>query len=206
MQQKPMFLQRLRQRRSRSHLGFSILATTLAITACGGSDFLASPKNEAQVVYKNGVILTVDKDNSSAEAVAVRDGKILAVGNFNALSGYIGANTKVVDLKGKTMIPGIYDAHSHFSGARNTGTFVADLNSPPIGPVRKMDDLVASLQAQKAKVGPKDWVRGAGYDDTLIAEFRHPTRADLDKVSSTQPVYAGHVSGHLAVVNSAALA
>ncbi|MEO5607647.1 MAG: amidohydrolase [Polaromonas sp.] len=207
MNQKPMFLQKVRRSRgNRNHLGFALLATTLAISACGGSDSPVTPREEAQVVYKNGVVLTVDKDNSSAEAVAVRDGKILAVGGSTALSGYIGANTKVVDLKGKTMIPGIYDAHSHFSVATQTGTYVADLNSPPIGPVRTMDNLVASLVAQKAKVGAQDWVRGAGYDDTLIAEKRHPTRADLDRVSSTQPVYISHVSGHLTVANSAALA
>lgn len=206
MNQKHMFVQKVRRSRSnRNHLGFALLATTLSIAACGGSDSSPQPREEAQVVYRNGVVLTVDKDNSSAEAVAVRDGKILAVGGSTAISGYIGTNTKVVDLKGKTMIPGIYDAHSHFSGSKITGTFVADLNSPPIGPVSNMDELVASLQAQKMKVGPQDWVRGAGYDDTLLAEHRHPTRADLDKVSSTQPIYAGHVSGHLAVVNSAAL-
>lgn len=180
-----------------------LLVVSLTVTACGGND---SPKEAAQIVYTNGNVLTVDKSNSSAEAVAVRDGKILAVGGSHAISGYIGANTKVVDMKGKTMIPGIYDAHSHFSVAMNTGTFVADLNSPPIGPVRSIDDLVAALVAQQAKVGPQDWVRGSGYDDTLIAEHRHPTRADLDRVSTTQPVYISHVSGHLTVANSAALA
>ncbi|VVQ25516.1 amidohydrolase [Pseudomonas fluorescens] len=180
---------------------FALLAT-LTANAYAAQD---PSKLEAQVVYTNGNVLTVDKDNSAAEAVAVRDGKILAVGASKALAGYIGANTRVVDLKGKTMIPGIYDAHSHFAISRITGTFVADLNSPPIGTVRNIDDLVGLLKAQQAKVGPQEWISGSGYDDTLLAEKRHPTRADLDKVSSTQPIYITHVSGHLTVANSAAL-
>jgi predicted amidohydrolase YtcJ len=203
MHNKYTLSERARQsHRGCGHLGLALLAT-LAVTACASKD---TAKTEAQVVYTNGNVLTVDKDNRSVEAVAVRDGKILAVGKSSALSEYIGANTKVVDLKGKTMIPGIYDAHSHFAIAKITGTFVADLNSPPIGNVHNIDDIITLLKAQQAKVGPQEWVSGAGYDDTLLAEKRHPTRADLDKVSTTQPVYITHVSGHFTVANSAALA
>lgn len=188
--------------RRRAPWGLTLLAA-LALTACAGRQ--ARPV-EAQLVYTNGNVLTVDKNNAAVQAVAIRDGKILAVGQSNAIAGYIGAGTRVVDLQGKTMIPGIYDAHSHFGVARNTGTFVADLNSPPIGTVRNIDDLLALLKIQQTKVGPKEWVSGSGYDDTLLAEKRHPTRADLDKISTTQPIYLTHVSGHLAVANSAALA
>ncbi len=204
MNREYTFRERVSQNRwGGGRLGFALLVTTFAVAACVGS---GSAKEQAHVVYTNGNILTVDKGNSSAQAVAVRDGKILAVGTADAVAAHIGANTQVVDLRGRTMIPGIYDAHSHFSGALNAGTFVADLNSPPIGTVRNMDDVVALLVAQKAKVGPQGWVSGSGYDDTLIAENRHPTRADLDRVSTTQPVYITHVSGHLSVANSVALA
>lgn len=186
------------------HPKFTVaLLASLVVNAYAGE---AAQNTEAQIVYTNGNVLTVDKDNRAVEAVAVRDGKILAVGGAKTLSSYIGANTKVVDLKGKTMIPGIYDAHSHFAISKITGAFVADLNSPPIGKVRNIDDIIALLKAQQAKVGPQEWVSGSGYDDTLLAEQRHPTRADLDKVSTTQPVYITHVSGHLTVANSAALA
>ncbi|MDE2455726.1 MAG: amidohydrolase, partial [Burkholderiales bacterium] len=191
--------------KGRRHFGLSLLAT-LTVTACAGGRSLRGPTAQAQVVYTNGVVLTVDKNNSIALAVAVRDGKILAVGKADAVSAYIGAGTQVVDLHGKTIIPGIYDAHSHFSYAMIRGTFLADLNSPPIGSIRNIADVVAALVRQKAKVGPQDWIKGTGYDDTLLAEDRHPTRADLDKVSSTQPVFITHSSGHLSVANSAALA
>lgn len=180
-----------------------LLAVLATLTVNASAD---PAKVDAQVVYTNANVLTVDKDNSTARAVAVRDGKILAVGESDALARYIGPDTRVVDLHGKTMIPGIYDAHSHFASSKITGTFVADLNSPPIGDVRNIEDIVARLKAQQAKVGPGDWISGAGYDDTLLAEKRHPTRADLDRVSSTRPIYITHVSGHLTVANSAALA
>src|SRR6185312_7080655 len=183
-------------------LSGALPASGMASTLGKGSSASGGP---AQVVYKNGIILTVDKGNSSAEAVAVRDGRILAVGRSSYVSRHIGAGTKVVDLKGKTVIPGIYDAHSHFPNTRHP-TLGADLNSPPIGSVRNIDDIITALQAQKAKVGPHGWIQGRGYDDTLIAEKRHPTRVDLDRVSTTQPVVAGHVSGNLMAVNSVALA
>jgi hypothetical protein len=176
-----------------------------ALPSSGMAGMLGVSKGPAQVVYRNGIILTVDKGNSTAEAVAVRDGRVLAVGRSSEVSKYIGRNTRVVDLRGKTMIPGFYDAHGHFPNTRHP-TSGADLYSPPIGPVRNIEDIVAALRAEKAKVGPHDWIQGTGYDDTLLAEKRHPTRADLDRVSTTQPVAARHVSGHLTAVNSVALA
>ncbi|MEO5697693.1 MAG: amidohydrolase [Burkholderiaceae bacterium] len=162
--------------------------------------------NEAQVVYKNGTVVTVDGLNTMAQALAVRDGRIIAVGSADQVNAYVGSNTKVIDLAGKTVIPGIYDAHSHFTYTGINAKFEANLNSPPISTVMSIDDVVALLQQQQASLGADAWVTGFGYDDTLIAEGRHPTRDDLDRVSSTQPVFITHVSGHLAVANSAALA
>lgn len=122
------------------------------------------------------------------------------------MDAYTDASTKVVDLGGKTMIPGIYDAHSHFTAMGTWALFDANLNSPPLGPVQNMEQLISILKAQQAKIKPDEWVSGVGYDDTLIAEKRHPTRSDLDRVSSTQPIVITHVSGHFSVANSAALA
>ena len=84
--------------------------------------------------------------------------------------------------------------------------FVADLNSPPIGSVRRIADLVERLKMEASETDAGDWVIGMGYDDSLIEERRHPTRIDLDAVSDSHPVVVIHVSGHLAVANSAALA
>ena len=184
-------------------LALTLVATATWVVGCANGPY--APTVEAQRVYKNGTILTVDAANTVAEAVAVHDGKIVAVGPASRVERFVGAKTQVVDLGGKTMIPGIYDAHSHFTFTGTNARFEANLNSPPISTVRKIDDLVVLLQ-QQAKLEAGAWVTGFGYDDTLIAEKRHPTRTDLDRVSATQPVYITHVSGHLAVANSAALA
>lgn len=174
-----------------------------ALAGCSDSD--DSSRVPADTVYHGGAVLTVDASDTVAEALVVKDGKIIAVGGFSEMSTYIGTDTKLVDLAGKTLIPGIYDAHSDMSATGTIGLFEANLNSPPISTVRNIDDVVTLLQQQFAKVGPGNWVTGFGYDDTLLAEQRHPTRADLDRVSATQPVFINHISGHLAVVNSAAL-
>ncbi|MBS0608672.1 MAG: amidohydrolase [Proteobacteria bacterium] len=182
----------------------------VAVLALASALALAAPQAradaEAQLVYRNGTVLTMDAQDRMAQAVAVRDGKILAVGQNEDVGRLIGAGTRVVDLAGKTLIPGIYDAHSHLSLTGIWGMFDANLNSPPIGSVKTMDDLLALLRAQQTKVGANAWVTGMGYDDSLLSEKRHPTRADLDQVSATQPIVITHISGHFAVANSAALA
>lgn len=184
-------------------LTLALVASVATVAGCGGGNEV---KPKAQLVYKNGKVVTLNQNDAIAEAVAVSDGKILQVGSSLDINAYVGPDTKVVDLGGKTMIPGIYDAHSHFTFTGSNELFEANLNSPPIGPVQDINQMIAVLQQQKAKLGPDAWITGFGYDDTLLAEKRHPTRADLDKISLTQPVYITHVSGHLSVANSAALA
>ena len=156
-------------------------------------------------VYVNGNVLTMDASNRIASAIAVRDGKIAAVGGNAEVSACIGGNTRVVDLDGRTLLPGFYDPHSHFPKNGMITLYEVDLNSPPIGTMRTMDDIIGALR-KKAQTTPKgQWVLGRGYDDTLIAEGRHPTRDDLDAVSTEHPVWAVHISGHLGAANSVAL-
>lgn len=194
-----------RQRPSTKLLSTAVVcATSLMLAGCGGDD--AIPTVPAQLVYRNGSVLTLDDSNTLAQAVAVRDRKIVAIGSNRTIDAFVGADTKVVDLQGKTLIPGIYDAHSHFTLSGTNELFDVNLNSVPIGPVENMAQLIALVKTQQAKVAATDWISGWGYDDTLIAEKRHPTRADLDMVSATQPIFITHVSGHFAVANSAALA
>jgi hypothetical protein len=114
-------------------------------------------------------------------------------------------DTEVIDLRGRTMLPGFIDAHGHFPGS-GMRVIAADLNSPPIGDKNSMVDVLAALRQQAAKTAPGEFVAGFGYDDTLLAEKRHPTRAELDSVSTEHPVVALHVSGHMLVANSLALA
>jgi predicted amidohydrolase YtcJ len=156
------------------------------------------------VVYHGGPILTMDAKDSVAEALALQGDRIAAVGTETELAPWFQRASRVLDLGGKTMMPGFIDAHSHFPAA-GLGAITAELSSPPIGTVNDMDGLVERLREWSVGTSDGRWVVGRGYDDTLLAEGRHPTRVDLDRVSAEHPVAALHVSGHLAAVNSIGL-
>lgn len=146
----------------------------------------------------------MDQNNSIAEAILIEREHILAVGNNQEISQQIDAETKVFDLMGKTMMPGIIDAHGHFPGS-GLSTVAVDLNSPPIGNVTNIEQALKLLK-QKAKQSPKGkWIFAYGYDDSLLNEKRHFNRIELDQVSSEHPIYVMHISGHLGVANSYAL-
>ena len=186
-------------------LSACMLAATAFLAACNGSSNDTIVQNAAQTIYTNGEILTMDKDNTVVQAFGIRDGKIIATGTAAQVDAVKGPDTKVIDLKGKSVVPGFYDAHSHFVYTGTNAKFETDLNSPPIGAVKSIDDMVKLLKQKQAELGGEAWITGFGYDDTLLSELRHPTREDLDKVSTTQPVYVTHISGHMAVANSFAL-
>ena len=161
----------------------------------------APPESQA---FINGQILTMDAASTIAEAVYVEKDRIVAVGSNEEIKTYITGRTKVTDLQGATMMPGIVDAHSHFPG-NGVDSFWVNLNSPPVGSVTTIEQALDLLR-EKAKNTPKgEWIIAYGYDDTLLAEKRHLTRADLDSVSTEHPIYAMHVSGHMGVANSLAL-
>ena len=155
-------------------------------------------------IWVNGTVVTMEGERV-VQAVAVLGDLIVAVGSDAAVRGLAGPETRVVDLDGRTMTPGFYAAHDHFPGSGRVAVTQVDLNSPPIGGIENMDQLVAALRARAEELPEGQWVSGRGYDDTLLAEQRHPTRADLDKASTTHPIYISHTSGHLGVANSLAL-
>ena len=159
----------------------------------------------ADTVYINGVVVTMDADARTVEAVAVRGDEIVAVGSNDQVLDLSGPSTATVDLGGRTMTPGLYAAHDHFPGSGRVAVSSVDLNSPPIGTIETMDQLVAGLKARADETPAGEWVQGRGYDDTLLAEQRHPTRDDLDRASTDHPIYISHTSGHLGVANSRAL-
>lgn len=155
-------------------------------------------------IYINGDIITMDPITPSAEAVAVREGKIFAVGSRTELESISGNHLKLVDLDGATLLPGLIDAHGHIS---YTSLYMGQVNvsSPPVGSAKRIDDVVSLLKAQVDKPGSDGWILGWGYDDSLLVDKRHPTREDLDKVSSTRPVAILHVSAHFMSCNSVCL-
>lgn len=165
---------------------------------------LQPPAPPAHRVFVNADVLTMDPTNRVAEAVSVRHDRIEAVGTNAEIRRLVTTDTVVADLGGRTLLPGFIDAHGHFPGS-GVREIMADLQSPPVGSVTSLADLDDVLRRVVAARDDGEWVFGFGYDDTLLAEKRHPTRAELDHVSTANPVFVMHVSGHMGVGNSAAL-
>jgi len=155
----------------------------------------------ADMVLVNGKIVTVDAHDSVAEAVAVKAGRILAVGSNADIMGLAGERTEVVDLGGKTMLPGLIDTHTHPSHAA-TRLYEINCRSPPVKSIREILGMVAE---KAAELGPGRWIRGANYNDIKLEERRHITRWELDEAAPENPVFISKETGHLYVVNSRAL-
>ena len=156
-------------------------------------------------LYVGGSIVTMDPQNRVVEALAVDGDRIVSTGSRAELRAWAeDAGAEVIDLDGRTIVPGFIDAHGHYPGAGLAAVFV-DLNSPPIGSVESIENLVTLLSQRAAETPEGEWILGIGYDDTLMLEQRHPTRHDLDRASTRHPVGVLHISGHLGVANTAAL-
>ncbi|MCB1841333.1 MAG: amidohydrolase [Halioglobus sp.] len=185
------------------------IAAAVALTLLVGLGVLfkiatRTPAPPEHQVFINGNVLTMDADNRIVEAISVRGDLIESVGSTQDVMARVTDESVVVDLRGQTLLPGFVDAHGHFPGS-GIRAVAADLNSPPIGDKNSMADVLDALRAEAARREPGEWVSGFGYDDTLLAEQRHPTREELDAVSSEHPVVAMHISGHMLVANSMAL-
>ena len=178
----------------RCALETGILALALS---CGVSSLCAQ---SAELVGRNANVLTVDAANSRATAFAVAEGKLLAVGSDDNVKPHIGEKTRVVDLKGKTVTPGFIDAHCHPAPVYPEDRLWASVD---LFKTKTMDDLVEALKKKAAKTPKGQTVQGSRYRDTLLG--RHPTRQDLDRVSTEHPVIISHSSGHLRACNSLAL-
>ncbi len=163
----------------------------------------------AEIIYTGGDIVTVNELQPSAEAVAVSGGKIMAVGYRDQIMQLKGPQTQVIELGGKTMIPGLIDAHGHVF-ATGIQALSANLLPPPDGNGVDIASIQQLLKAWAAKneaiIRQMGWIIGFSYDDSQLKEQRHPTREDLDAVSTTLPVLIIHQSGHLGVMNSKGLA
>lgn len=159
---------------------------------------------EKDRIFINGSILTMNNNNDIVQAVAIKRGRIVAAGSNEEVRRHARRSTTVVDLGGKTMIPGFVDAHSHFPGA-GLDAVAEDINSPPIGAIENIPQMIEALKKRAGSRGSGKWILGYGYDDTMLEEMRHPTRHDLDRVSRDRPVAIAHISWHMVVVNTAGL-
>ena len=163
----------------------------------------AGGDSKADTIYHGGSILTMIKDGDRVEALAVKKGRILAVGNMAEVEARKGMDTKLINLDGKCLMPGFFDPHSHIV-MQSVKFSVANLDPKPIGEAGSIADIQRILRDWIDKEKPKagQWVIGWGYDDTGIEEQRHPNRDDLDAVSTDHPILLMHISSHLMTGNS----
>ena len=162
----------------------------------------------ADVIYHGGNIITINDTLPLAEAVAVQDGKILAVGTNDKVVAFKGEETTLIDLGGGTMLPGFVDAHGHVMGG-GLQALSANLLAPPDGDVKDISSLQDTLrkwmEANSGIIEKIKLVVGFGYDNAQLTELRHPVRQELDEVSEDVPIVLVHQSGHIISVNSKAL-
>ena len=152
------------------------------------------------LILLNGKILTVDAKDSVVEAVAIAKGKIVAVGSSAEIQRRAGSATQVVDLHGLTATPGLIDTHGHFAASG-----VDELFSVVLNDAQRVSDVQAKIRAKVAQLKPGEWLVGAGWDESKLAERRYLLASDLDKITPNNPVWLMHTTGHYGVANSYAL-
>jgi predicted amidohydrolase YtcJ len=188
---------------------FTGLAMLFLLFACKKEEKVATPGNsKTATVYYNGDIITMDGEKPTyAEAVVVKDGKILFVGEEDEAMKQAGEGHTMIDLEGKTLVPGFVDGHLHFHGL-GAQAVTANLLAEPDGKCNDINALITILKDWHTKNGTSKtdgWIVGMGFDDVVLKENRFPTKDDLDKVSKDIPVMAVHISAHFCVVNTVGL-
>ena len=152
-------------------------------------------------IYFNGNIITVNEKEPTIDAVLVENGKIIKTGSKEEILKLKNEDTELIDLDGKTMLPGFIDSHSHIIAVAQTLMIVnlSDANSK--------EEFIAILKDYVQNNPPKngEWIIGFGYDNTRYENEEHPTKFDLDMVSKDIPIFISHASGHIATTNSKAL-
>ncbi len=177
----------------------SILVSLSVFTGC------SSNKTDADLVLKNGNVITVDNDKPTAEAVAVKDGKILAVGTDKEIQNFIGDNTKVIDLKKATLIPGLFESHAHFLG---TGKALLNLD---LSDAKNWDEIITKVSIAAEQALPGEWIIGRGWHqekwtDPPTHNFTgYPYNDQLSKATPYNPVMLIHASGHALIANNKAI-
>jgi hypothetical protein len=158
-------------------------------------------KDKADVVFLNGTVITVDSKDRVCQGAAVAGNQILAVGTSAEMKALAGPDTQMIDLKGRSLVPGFIDAHCH---AGNYGpvkfNIVCSADAVP-----SIEELKKEIRKRAASTPKGGWIIGRGYDNTKLKENRHPTRWDFDEIAPEHKVFILRTCGHLGVVNSLAL-
>jgi predicted amidohydrolase YtcJ len=154
------------------------------------------------LILFNANVITMDPKLPRAELVVIQNGKIIAVSNNESLMELKKKNTKVIDCKGKTILPGFIDAHFHLFGFAES---LVILNLEPGNNIRSMNDIQTKIRQLSEQLSPGTWIRGRGYNEFYLTEKRHPNRWDLDSVTTVHPIKLTHRSGRAYVLNSLGL-
>lgn len=188
-----------------------LLTAVLLLVACQPSEQSkqsSQSNNSSATVYVGGDIITMEGDSARyAEALVVKDGNILFVGNKEEALTAAGSGHRMIDLQGKTMLPGFFDGHAHFFGF-GAQAVTANLLASPDGTCNDIPSLQQSLRDWTAKADlskTNGWITGMGFDDAVLKENRFPTRHELDEVARDTPVVIIHISAHFCVMNTKGL-
>ena len=162
--------------------------------------------NTATVYFNGDIVDMVGEDPNYQEALVEKDGKIIFVGDSKKAMEVAGSGHKMIDLNGRTLLPGFIDGHAHF-GSFSAQAIGAQILPPPDAGANNIPALISILKdwntpENRALTG---WVFGSGFDDSVLEEKRFPTKEDLDKVSTEHPIMIIHISGHFAALNSKGL-
>ena len=157
-------------------------------------------KLSANRILINGKIITVDPNDSIVEAAAIKDGRFLAVGLSDEIRELAGKNTAIMDLEGKTCLPGIIDSHTHPGMA---ASIITEINCRQPS-VKSIEDILGMVKERADELGPGKWVRGSNFNDSKLEENRHITRRELDEAAPQNPVFIMSDTGHQALANSRA--
>ena len=189
-----------------SRLAASLVAGAILLAACADEPAPGEGVTPADLVLRGGIVATVDAGDSMAEALAIDDGWIVAVGSNEDVDALIGAGTEVIELDGRFAAPGFIEGHGHYMSLGNSKT-ILDLNG-----AANWDVIVAMVAEAVQEAEPGQWIRGRGWHQEKWdsppdpAVEGNPTHASLSAVSPDNPVLLGHASGHAAFANAAALA
>lgn len=175
----------------------------LSLGACG-RDEGADGAGADVIVLRNGIVLPVDAPFSQHSALAIQGGRVLAVGSDDEVMGAVGGAARVIDLDGRTVLPGFIEPHMHFALMAGLG------HLRDIGPFQQQTfddalDAISEIREDAAQTGPDEWVMGRQFDPILLEPPRDLTTLDLDPIVPDRPAFFLNASGHIAYVNSRTL-
>jgi predicted amidohydrolase YtcJ len=156
----------------------------------------------ADLILTNGKVITMDAQESISQAIAVKFGKIIAVGKNSDIAKFVGKETETMDLMGKTVIPGFIDSHGHFLNEGSSREIYTDLSEE--AGIHSSHDIQQVLKEQVKQTPIGEWIFGYQEDDSKLEEKRHPNKLELDKVSKSHPILITTVGGHFWMANSKA--